>query len=172
MRCDHLVLSINFLLLLCDCFLQSPPENVLFFKRNQDAVKFERSDQKGSFLQHFENPRTTKSRHGMFPLRKTTCVGIISGLLAYSASISPSMAQTLGSKVAIARSVSFDNVQLDNLTKEGAGGGGTVFSADKRSSDNQSGGMSNKVKMIFILFLVSQPLSKLSSTYSIVIQSQ
>ena len=81
----------------------------------------------------------------MLPSTRTTCIRIMSGLLAYNAIINPSLAQTLGSKLAIPESVSCGNVQLDNLTKEGAGGGGTVFSATKRNSEGQKSDTGRKV---------------------------
>ena len=97
------------------------------------------------FSHHSEDIGTIKTRLSMLPSSRATCIGIMSGLLAYNAALNPSLAQTLGSKLAISESVSCGNVQLDNLTKEGAGGGGTVFSATKRNSEDQKSDMGRKV---------------------------
>ena len=83
---------------------------------------------------------------------RTACLSICASFLVSSAALRPSYAESLGSKVAIATSISCDNLQLENLTKEGAGGGGTVFSAVQAGSDKSSQDSSNKVSFFTASF--------------------
>ena len=82
------------------------------------------------------------------PFLKQSCLVIASGLLAFSSSLSSS-AQSLGTKVDIGERVLCENLQLEQLTKEGAGGGGTVFSAVKQGGSN-----SDKVSIRQMYFII------------------
>lgn len=66
---------------------------------------------------------------------KCISLSLFTGLLLFGSTIQPSQAQTLGTKVDIGKSVLCENIQLDHLVKEGAGGGGTVFSAYRRQGN-------------------------------------
>jgi hypothetical protein len=69
---------------------------------------------------------------------KCISLSLVTGLLLFGSTIQPShAAQTLGTKVDIGKSVLCENVQLDHLVKEGAGGGGTVFSAYRRQPNSK-----------------------------------
>lgn len=68
---------------------------------------------------------------------KCVSLSLLTGLLLFGSTIQPSFAaQTLGTKVDIGKSVLCENIQLDHLAKEGAGGGGTVFSAYRRQPNS------------------------------------
>jgi hypothetical protein len=88
---------------------------------------------------------------------KCISLGLLTGLLLFGSTIQPSVAaQSLGTKVDIGKSVLCENVQLDHLVKEGAGGGGTVFSAYRRQPNSKMPEMDSTAPQVIMLFSTSE----------------
>lgn len=135
--------------LLCNCWFDPVRVNKRTFKLTAGDVTplIGIVSEEYSSRQLSEISTADHSKQSMFTFLRQPCLAIASGLLVLSSSVSQSSAQTLGSKVDIGERVSCDKVQLEQVTKEGAGGGGTVFSAVRQ------GGAKDKVGSATLPFL-------------------
>ena len=100
------------------------------------------------------DPQLNDKTNGGTAVREVKCISLslFTGLLLFGSVVQPSVAQTLGTKVDIGKSVLCENVQLDHLVKEGAGGGGTVFSAYRRQPNSKMPEMDSTAPQVIMLF--------------------
>ena len=147
MKCDAIVVSVILLSAFCQSFKMSGLKRPA--SQNSIIGGLIHRLPEGQLEQRGTEISSIGFRRDYF---KCISLSLFTGLLLFGSVVQPSVAQTLGTKVDIGKSVLCENVQLDHLVKEGAGGGGTVFSAYRRQPNSKMPEMDSTAPQVIMLF--------------------